>query len=190
MSGQSVSEASFQRFMKGDLEHFYRYIYPDMLLYAGSLLQGPLAFLAEDCVQNSVEKTYYARDRFATSAQWKGYMMTCIRNQTISMMRTKDVSDKYADYFALTSEESEDILLDYIRQETLTRLYRAIETLPEELREILELSYMEGLKISEISERLGIAEITVKKRKARMIATLRLSVGREALMMLLILHGL
>lgn len=35
------------------------------------------------------------------------------------------------------------------------------------------MSYHEGLKNSEIAERLGVAEITVKKQKAKLLAMLR-----------------
>lgn len=61
------------------------------------------------------------------------------------------------------SELDEDIHLDYIRQETLQRLYAAIDDLHEDMRMLLEMSFEEGLKNSEIAERLGVAEITVKK---------------------------
>lgn len=184
---KNISEKAYERFMEGDITLFYRNLYPDMLLYARSVLSSEMSFLAEDCVQSSVEKTYHVRDRFTSAAQWKGFMMTCIRNQAVSLTRHGIAAEKYADYFSLNPEESEDILLDYIRQETLSRLYAAIDALPADLRQILEMSFVEGLRNGEIAERLGVAEITVKKRKARVIALLRSRLGPDATLLLLIL---
>ncbi len=44
-----------------------------------------------------------------------------------------------------------------------------------------------GLRNAEIAERLGVAEITVKKRKARMLAMLRERLGPEAYLLLILL---
>lgn len=73
-----------------------------------------------------------------------------------------------------------DALHDYIEVETRIRLYNAIATLPEQLRQVFALSFEEGLRNSEIAARLGVAEITVKKRKARLIERLRILIGDDA----------
>ena len=60
-----------------------------------------------------------------------------------------------------------------IEQETLSLLYEAIESLPEKYRKIFDLSFEQGLRNAEIARQLEIAEITVKKRKARLIDLLK-----------------
>ena len=74
-----------------------------------------------------------------------------------------------------------------IELETLDALYEAIESLPAEYRTLLRLSFEEGLKNAEIAQRLGVAEITVKKRKARLIEMLRQRLGGNTEMILLLL---
>lgn len=59
----------------------------------------------------------------------------------------------------------------------LLTLYNAIRSLPEEYRELLRMSFEDGLKNSEIAALLGVSEITVKKRKARMLEMLRDAIG-------------
>ena len=66
-----------------------------------------------------------------------------------------------------------------IEHETLDALYAAIKSLPPNYRELLSMSFEEGLKNAEIAARLGVSEITVKKRKARMIEMLRSRLGGE-----------
>ncbi len=58
------------------------------------------------------------------------------------------------------------------------------------MRELMRMSFIEGLRNAEIAERLGVAEITVKKRKARMLAMLRERLGPEAYLLLILLWRL
>ena len=64
-----------------------------------------------------------------------------------------------------------------IEHEVHQMLYDAIESLPDKYRQIFELSFKQGLKNTEIAAMLGVAEITVKKRKADMISMLRDKLG-------------
>lgn len=173
MASAQLTEMAFSRFVEGDIGYFYTYLYRDMILYALSCLPGQISIMAEDCVQNAVEKAYGRRDEFTSAIQWKAFLITCIRNKAISYQRNSSAAGRYQEFVAEFNELDEDILLGYIRQETLQRLYSAIDSLPAEMRELLEMSFEEGLKNSEIASRLGVAEITVKKRKAKLISLLR-----------------
>lgn len=64
-----------------------------------------------------------------------------------------------------------------IENETLDTLYAAIRNLPDDYRDLLRMSFEEGLKNADIAAALGIAEITVKKRKLRLLEMLRRSMG-------------
>ena len=187
MVDSKTSELSYRRFIEGDIAPFYDNMYRDMLLYASSCLPGHMALMAEDCVQNAVEKAYRNRERFESAGQWKAFILTCIRNQAISVFRSDNAAGNYTEYVRNSSDLHEDMLLDYIHRETLSRLYRAIDDLPSDMRELLELSFEKGLKNSEIAARLGVAEITVKKRKARLILMLRKSLPDSAWILLLLM---
>lgn len=180
------TEIVFRKFREGDIEPFYRSLYRDMLLYATSCLAGKMAVMAEDCVQYTVEKAYERRDAFESPAQWKAFMLTCIRNQSISLYRGNASAMRYSEAVLRLEEVHEDIMLDYIRRETLQRLYEAIDSLPGDMRELLQMSFEEGLRNREIAERLGVAEITVKKRKAKLIATLRKLLPDNSALVLLV----
>ncbi len=173
MVSSELTEKAYRMFVDGDIGYFYTYIFPDLMLYASSCLPGQLSIMAEDCVQNAVEKAYWRREEFTTAAQWKAFLITCIRNKAISYQRNATAADRYQEFIGNINEAEEDILLAYIRQETLQRLYAAIDALPADMRQLLEMSFEESLKNAEIAERLGVAEITVKKHKARLIAMLR-----------------
>ena len=167
-------EEIYHNFTKGDITPFYRTMYPELLLYAIGLLGEEFAFLAEDCVQDAIFNTYLQKNSFKTIGQWKVFLYTCVRNGAISVLRKGRAGHNY---MALQEKVDENLMLDILEQETLTLLYQAIEALPEKYKELLELSFEEGLKNAEVAERLHISESSVKKQKSRIISLLRKNLG-------------
>lgn len=187
-SNDSITR-TFSDFKCGNPRLLYKFLYRDLLLYASSLLPGNLSLLAEDCVQDSIEKAFHQRDLFTSHSHLKSFLYKCIHSQAISILRTGVASQNYCSHSFDSEANEEDFLVSYIRSETLARLYNAIDLLPDDLRELLQLSFEEGLKNKEIADRLGVAEITVKKKKARTLSLLKQSLGssdRYLLMLLLI----
>ena len=163
----------FLNFCRGKIDDFYSYLYPDLLIYASSRLSGNDVTTAEDLVQDAVEKAYLNAESFSSAAQWKAFIITCIRNRAISLIRKENAKGNYLNETFNPSMLTRDVMTDYIEVETRPRLFNAIATLPPELRQIFNLSFEEGLRNPEIAARLGVAEITIKKRKARLITRLR-----------------
>lgn len=182
-------EYIFEDFRKGNIESFYTYIYPDILVYATNLLRGETAIRAEDCVQDSVEVSYRRRMEFTSSSQWIAFIIACVRNRAISIMRHSEAQEKYVASMDLAQVDFRDALHDYIELETRTRLYNAISSLPDDLRQVFNLSFEQGLRNPQIASMLGVAEITVKKRKAKLISRLRAMLGDEDRLLLLIAFG-
>lgn len=163
-------EAIFSEFKAGRIRPFYERMYPELLLYTSRLLGDDFAFLAEDCVQDAVFQTYRRCEEFRSPLQWKVFLYTCVRNGVFSRLRK---SRAQRNYLAQVEEPDEDFSLRLIEQETLNLLYEAIESLPEKYRRIFDLSFEQGLRNAEVARQLQIAEITVKKHKARLIELLR-----------------
>lgn len=173
-------ESLYESFIRGKMVPFYTIMYPGLLAFASRLLGESLAFMAEDCVQDAVMGTYEHRDEFDDAVHWRWYMMRSIRHKALNLLRHKGVTDGYASTLSDDSGAERDISYALIRQETLDSLFAAIDRLPPQYREIFELNFEQGLKTQEIARILDVAEITVKKRKARMLELLRLWLGPEA----------
>lgn len=168
----TLYEYLFSEFKEGRLTPFYERMYPELLAYATRLLGEELAFYAEDCVQDAIFSTYRETRRFESPLQWRIFLYTCIRNEAISLLRKGQAQ---RNYLSSAKDYEEDPSLGFIEQETLTLLNEAIRALPAPYRTLFELSFEQGLKNVEIARQLQIAEITVKKRKSRLIELLRQS---------------
>ena len=163
-------DAIYKDFQSGSMLALYEFMYPALMSYAVKLLGYDYSFLAEDCTQDAIYKTYLNKNIIYNSHQLKGYLYTAVRNKAISILR-KGSSKRT---FLKTVDISEqDITVGLIEQETQRLLFTAIDNLPESYRAIVEMSFEEGLKNAEIAKRIGITESAVKKRKNKMIESLR-----------------
>lgn len=179
-------ETSYRHFIKGDIEPFYRHLYPGLVVYASRLLGYELSHLAQDCVQDVVLNAFKSRSRLDTSHGWYTYILKSVYNSTIDVVRKYQSRTRYVD---LTFSDSQlpEMETAIIEEETLQAMRHAISLLPERMQTILRLNFVYGLKNKEIAERLGIAEITVKKEKAKMLHILRDRLGPETFSILLLL---
>lgn len=163
-------------FVAGKVDEFYHKLYPGLIAYACRQLGDNLSYLAEDCVQDAVLQSYNKRNDFDSSMAWYAYILKCIAHAAVHHHRKNDSHANYID--SLSHEPPEKAVeIDTLEQETLDRLYAAVESLPEEYRQILRMSFRESLKNAEIAERLGVAEITVKKKKAKILSLLSARMG-------------
>jgi RNA polymerase sigma factor, sigma-70 family len=166
----TVYEQIFNDFKKGDISSFYEKMYPEILIFTSRILGKEFGFLSEDCVQDAVFKTYQMRQSFSSPFQIKVYLYTCVRNKAISILRKGNAKQNYVSQL---DDYENDYSLTYIEQETLTLLYEAIDSLPDKYRTLFDLSFEQGLKNAEVAKLLNLAEVTVKKQKARLIGMLR-----------------
>lgn len=181
----------FRSFMRGRMHPLYEVMYSGLLRYAAQMLGDDLSYLAEDCVQDAVMTTYMNRERLEDADHWRRYMMLCIHNRALKVVRHQHVHDTYVGNSDMASEQ--DVSHALIRQEMLDTLYAAIESLPDIYRDVFDLSFEQGLKNAEIAHLLDIAEITVKKRKERLLNMLRAKLGgisEMELVMLLLYAGI
>ena len=173
-----VDYASIYRsFMRGRMHPLYEVMYSGLLRYAAQMLGDELSYLAEDCVQDAVMSTYVNRARLVDADHWRRYMLLCIHNRALKVVRLRQV---HHNYMGNTDDVAEqDVSHAMIRQETLDSLYAAIDSLPGIYREVFDLSFEQGLKNTEIARLLSVSEVTVIKRKARLIERLRRMLGKD-----------
>lgn len=163
-------------FVAGKMAPFYDRYFPGMVMYASRLLGSDLDWMADDCVQDAVLDTFQKRTSFTSAEQWRAHILACIRNRAVSALRKLSAMRNYTESGDSPLHET-DATHALIENETLDTLYAAIRNLPDDYRELLRMSFEEGLKNAEIAAALGVAEITVKKRKVRLLEMLRRNMG-------------
>ena len=115
----------------------------------------------------------------------KSFLYISIKNEIVSLHRKAKASERYL----LQLEEDVFFQNSVIDQETQLLLYYAIRSLPERERQIFELSFIEGLKITDIAEQLNVSESTVKKTKAKALDILREKLPRELFLFFFVLKS-
>lgn len=172
----NISHQIYEDFLRGQIDSFYRKFYPSLLRYAERMLGVEHAYQAEDCVQETVYKVYLRRQKFSSPEEMKSYIFMSLHNEIVSIIR-KDNS--YARYLEQQFESDNDTFFDnMVLQETLDRIYEAVDHLPERLRSVFDMSFEQGLKNLEIAEQLSLSPETVKKRKANLLQYLRLYINK------------
>lgn len=132
---------------------------------------------AQDAVQESFLKAYRSIRKFEGRAAFGTWMYRLTYNQCLDMRRA-DKSGRYSEWDeerTAVSDDSESPVHDLSstirspgeeleRGELREQLEKAIETLPEAIRETLVLREIDGLPYGEIAERLQIPKGTVMSR--------------------------
>ncbi|HQZ14739.1 MAG TPA: sigma-70 family RNA polymerase sigma factor [Acidimicrobiia bacterium] len=140
---------------------------------------------AQDLVQESLLKAYKAYERFESGTNLKAWLFRILTNSYINIYRYKkrrprevdvDDQDTMFLYHKLRGSQAADISdsseEDFLKTITDTDISTALEELPEQYREVVLLSDVEGLSYAQIAEMLEIPPGTVMSRLHR---------GRKAL---------
>lgn len=117
--------------------------------------------LSEEIAQNTFAILWQKRAEINITSSFKAYLFKMAYNDFLMSLRQKKKEDKLLDelkYEALTEVIAED---ESLQAEKLRSLEIVIEGLPPRCREILNLK-QQGLKYSEIAEKLDISIKTVE----------------------------
>ncbi len=138
------------------------------LLRTAYLLTGNLAD-AEDLVQSALAKTYLAWDKIEDRGALDGYVRRAMVNTHISWWRRRRLdefpTDEIPDQAVADHSVSSDL------QETVRR---AIDRLPQRMREAVMLRFYDDMTEAEVAEVLGVSLGTVKSTVSRAVAKLRI----------------
>jgi RNA polymerase sigma-70 factor (ECF subfamily) len=122
---------------------------------------------AEDLVQDAMLRALRAWGSFRPGSNARAWLVTILRNQFISGWRTAQRGAKPVDMEAIPELPDMDdpdpegrFFADLVDDEVLAALNR----LPDEFREVVVLSDLEGLPYAEVAEALDIPLGTVKSR--------------------------
>lgn len=123
---------------------------------------------AKDIVQNAFVELWRRDMRFPSPAALKAYLYTSIHNACMNYIKQNEIHDQHHEYIRQNTEVAEErnYVTDRVESEVMWELMTAIDSLPEECQKVFKLSYMEGMDINEVAQRLDISTHTVKSQRA------------------------
>ena len=121
--------------------------------------------VAEDLVQDVFISLLESDYKFKTENDIKYFLYGSLKNKCISHSRKQKVRDKYYQDVVSSLNEEEHFWDKVLEEDVYARLMAAIETLPPQCKLVMIMT-LDGLKASEIAERLHISVDTVKDHKS------------------------
>ena len=126
---------------------------------------------AEDLTSEIFIKIYSKLDSYDESkASLSTWIYSMTSNKVIDFYRTNHVHSEIPEDL---SDEKSTIEEDVLNKETLEQLAKALESLPEELTDIIVLRYYKGLTLQEVAEKMGLSYGVTKLRHREALGKLR-----------------
>ena len=123
---------------------------------------------AEEVLQDLFLQLWRTASRYdANRGSMTAWLMVMARNRAISRLRRGDrhaVADDPEGFLLESAPDPANLEDEAARRQLAGRLRAAMQSLPGEQREALELAYFEGMTQTEIAERTGAPLGTVKSR--------------------------
>lgn len=145
--------------------------------YANVLFRFALRFVsspqaAEELAHDTLVDFYRNLDRYEPRAALATYLCAILSNKArYGARKRRRRPEPLGEHDAQT--DSENPVREILRKEELMRMKTLVDALVEPLRIVVELRYMEGLKVREVAEALGLPVGTVKSRLFAAMSILR-----------------
>jgi RNA polymerase sigma-70 factor, ECF subfamily len=141
---------------------------------------------AENLIQDVYLNFWENRHKVEKDNSVKSYLFTIAYNSAISIIRKKARESVFIEYLRSLQEINEEpvnVELEY--RELTNRLDEIIQALPLRQKEVYLLHKVEGLKYSEIADRLNISVNTIENHMSRALKTIRDKLGNYSLIAIL-----
>lgn len=161
-----------RRIRKGDVKQFeslFRSSYVSLVKYAKSFVRDPDT--AEEIVQDLFCTIWADREKISIRTSLNGYLFRAVHNRCLHLLEHKKVVDKHEKeiiHEKKTNIGSASELIQY--NELRSAVARILERLPQRCGKIFCMNRFEGLKYTEIAEKL---EVSVKTVEADMSKALK-----------------
>jgi RNA polymerase sigma-70 factor (ECF subfamily) len=140
--------------------------------------------LAEDVVQEAFLSLWRGCARYdRLRGSVRSWVLATVRNRAIDALRRGAASDRFgvdADDAIEKLTAAERTEAEVVRREEAQELRGALEELPSEQRQVIELAYFGGFTHTEIAEMLKLPIGTVKGRMRLGLTKMRLALGGPA----------
>ncbi len=144
---------------------------------------------AQDITADAFVHLWRKREQFTHIKAVSTFLFVITRNRCYDLIRHKKVKTRHENELRAMMDDHycNDFFLEQVRLELVKLLRSEIEKLPEKMREVLLLSFREGLKPAQIAEKLNISVKTVSNQKLSAIKILKSALHQYPLELMLLL---
>ena len=155
-------------------EHVFNEYYSRLVFFAQSLFVSREE--AEDAVIESFSSFWVERTKFESLNKISAFLYTVTRNRIYNAIKKQKLHDSLnsSDNFQLW-DEAED--LEALHSEVIGAIFSEIENLPDKCRQVVLLTYKEGLSTREIADKLNISVSNVTSQRSRAIGLLKIALA-------------
>lgn len=162
------------------LAYFFDLHSKSLAYFAGRLLQDQEE--AEDIVSKCFLKLWQRRSDFGTAQNVKAFLYISCRNACFDYFDSRKVRAAAQEhYFNTLASDEEAAFYEIVQAEVLDMVHKELEALPNKMRTVFKLLYLDGLTTKEISEQLGVSVQTVRNQKAKAIILIKNSLLKKGI---------
>ena len=159
--------AGHENAFKELFEQYYRPLSVFALKYVGDLETS------KEIVQDLFVHLYQSRATLIISTSLKSYLYQAVRNRCLNQIKQDRTRQKHLDLYQLEQESSVDMEARIEETELEHHIYKIVEALPFQCRNIFTLSRLRGLSNGEIAEKLQLSKRTVETQISSALKALR-----------------
>lgn len=168
---ETATHKGFKIETKQDFEKLFNIYYSNLCAYANNFLKDVDA--SEEVVQEILFKLWTNKDSIIITSSVQSYLFRAVRNASLNVLKHIDIREDYKvnnEYEMQNSISSED---EMIISELEQKIRNTIDQLPIERKKIFIMSRYDGLKYSEIAEKLNLSVSTVENQMVKALKFLR-----------------
>ncbi|WP_333818719.1 RNA polymerase sigma-70 factor [Ohtaekwangia sp.] len=175
----------------GDITAFemlFRTHYQPLCNYAYTFVQDRDE--AEEIVQSTFLSVWEKRENLEIRTAVKPYLYAMVRNACLNMLKHEKIKQQHATIELAVAEKSvESVTRSVMASELETKIYEAMEKLPQQCRLIFKLSRFEELKYSEIADQLNLSVKTVENQMGKALKIMREQLKDYLPLLIVLMNG-
>jgi len=164
-----------RRIRQGDVKQFeslFRSSYVSLVRYAKTLVKDHDT--AEEIVQDLFFRLWQDKEKINIESSLNGYLFRSVHNRCLHLIEHNKVVEKHFKEMTYRLNENTETPAEIIQYNELQlKVARILERLPEKCGRIFCMNRFEGLKYSEIAEKLAISVKTVEANMGRALREFR-----------------
>jgi RNA polymerase sigma-70 factor (family 1) len=144
---------------------------------------------AEDAVQHTFMRLWEGRETFDYKTGIKNLLFTILKNYVLNEIRHNNMALQKNYELAQFNEEMETGFLHNLEDADFkTHLYKLIEQLPNQKREVCLLKIQQGMSNQEVADAMNISIPTVKSHYTQVIKLLRSQLDKLIMIVFVLKH--